>query len=129
MSAQSIDPLEIRTFQLGGLRLEPASDRLFAIGEAIHVFTQSYESPPGYQVTFELVDGERVFDSAETVLFESSGGGVTAELTTLGMQGGNYQVRARLLTPGGELSAERSVPIVLSQLEERKRDSRPPPEP
>lgn len=112
--AQSIDPLEIRTFQLGGLRLEPASDRLFAIGEAINVFTQSYEAPPGYQVTFELVDGERVFDSAETVLFESLGGGVTAELTTLGMEGGNYQVRARLLTPGGELSAERSVPIVLS---------------
>ena len=114
MASQSIDRTEVRTFQLGGLRLEPASDRLFAIGEAIHLFTQSYESPPGYRVTFELVDGERVFDSAEKELSEAMGGGVTAELTSFGMAGGNYQVRVRLLTPGGELSAERSVPIVLS---------------
>ena len=111
---QSIDASEIRTFQLGGLRLEPASDHLFAIGDSIHAFIQSYETTPGYKVKFELLNENQVFDSAEKDVGKVMAGGVTADLTSFGMPGGNYQVRVGLLNPEGLRVAEQVVPIVLS---------------
>lgn len=112
---QAVAPDEVRTFQLGGLRLEPATDQLFALGDTIIVFSQAYDAPAGAKVSFELVAADgAAHDRTEREISEASGGGVRAELSTLGMVGGNYEIRARLDGPGGETLSERSVEITLS---------------
>ena len=114
VATETVDPTEVRTFQLGRLRLEPASDQLFAVGEIIHVFAQAHQTPEGYMARFELAGADEVFDAVETEVRKAQGGAVTAELSTLGMVGGDYQIRVRLMTPRGELAGERSVAVVLS---------------
>ena len=116
MAAQAIAPDEVRTFQLGGLRLEPATDRLFAIGDTIIAFSHAYGALPGSKVSFELVAARQdgAHDNTERVITEASGGGVTAKLSTLGLVGGSYEIRARLNGPDGANLSERKVEITLS---------------
>ena len=113
--ARTGDPTEIRTFQLGSLLVEPASNGLFAIGEPVLVFAQAYQAQGGYSATFELVGAdEKVFDSTEIKDAAADGGALIGGLSTLGMTGGNYTIRVRLVRPTGELAAEKTVPIVVS---------------
>jgi GWxTD domain-containing protein len=99
---------EVRTFQLGSLRLAPSAESVFAVGDTIFGFTQVVGAAAGTKVRVELVLGEEVLDWKEVEVDPASGGAL-AELGTLGATGGNYVVRARL----GD-SAEASAPLTLS---------------
>jgi GWxTD domain-containing protein len=90
---------EVRTFQVGPMRLDPAAAGVFSIGEAISAFVQVVGAPPGGRVRVELRLGDRVLDAKDVGLDSSST--ALAELSTLGAEGGEYVVRAALLGPDG----------------------------
>jgi GWxTD domain-containing protein len=104
---------EMRTFQLGSIRIDPASDSVFAIGEPVSAFIQAVRTPPGSRVRFDLLLGDEPIDGKE-VPVDGASGAALGELSTLGTSGGNYLVRARLLGPGGESIAEQTAPLTLS---------------
>ncbi|MGH9336544.1 MAG: tetratricopeptide repeat protein, partial [Vicinamibacteria bacterium] len=103
---------EMRTFQLGGLRFQPAAENIFVIGDTVHVVTQAFGATPQHKVVFELANGAEVLKSLESPI--EAHGMVVDHLSLDGMVGGNYEVRARLLSPGGEVLSERTVPITVS---------------
>jgi GWxTD domain-containing protein len=104
---------EVRTFQLGSLRIDPATDSVFAIGDTVSAFTQAVEAPSDARVRFELLLGEQVLDQKEVPVDEVSGAAL-AELSTLGATGGSYFVRARLVSSGDTEIAEQTAPLALS---------------
>ena len=106
LSAEDIELDEVRTFQLGGVRLEPATGSIFAIGDTVTVFAQVHAAPDGARLQFDLVSGDEVLDS--------NTGTLTAELSTLGLVGGDYQVRVKLLSTDGAVVAEKRVGLTLS---------------
>ena len=109
VSAEDIEPDEVRTFQLGGVRLEPATGSIFAIGDTVTVFAQVHAPPDGPEGTtmrFDLVSGDDVLDS--------DAGVPTGALSTLGLVGGNYQVRVQLVGTDGAVVAEKRVGLTLS---------------
>jgi GWxTD domain-containing protein len=111
--APSGSPSEVRTFQLGSLRLSPSADSVFVIGDTIHAFTQAVGAPPGARVRIELTLEGQVLDWKDLEAAPDSGGAL-AELGTLGAEGGSYVVRAQLSSASGAPLAERSVPLTLS---------------
>ncbi len=103
---------EMRTFQLGSIRVDPAADGVFAIGDTVSAFAQALNAPPGSRVQFDLLLGEELIDAKEISV--DSSGAALSELSTLGTSGGNYRVRARLMGGEGSLLAENSAPCALS---------------
>jgi len=104
---------EVRTFQLGSIRIDPAADSVFAIGDTISAFTQAVKATEGSRVRFDLLLGERSIDAKE-VPVEGGSGAALGELSTLGASGGNYLVRARLMGPEGTLLAEETSALTVS---------------
>ncbi len=45
---------EVRTFQVGSMRFQPASDNVFVIGDTVHLVTQAFGASPAHRVVFEL---------------------------------------------------------------------------
>jgi GWxTD domain-containing protein len=105
--------LEVRTFQLGSIRIDPAADGIFAIGDTISAFSQAVKAPSGSRVRFDLLLGDRLIDGKDAPV-DGASGAALAELSTLGTSGGSYLVRARLMGPGGSTLAERTAPLALS---------------
>ena len=115
VSAEDIEPDEVRTFQLGRVRLEPATGNIFAIGDTVTVFAQVHappdgpdgpEGPEGTATQFDLVLGDDVL--------ASYAGALTGKLSTLGLVSGDYQVRVQLVGSGGAVVAEKRVGLTLS---------------
>jgi GWxTD domain-containing protein len=104
---------EMRTFQLGSIRIDPGSDSVFAIGDTVTAFAQALRAPSGSRARFELLLGEESIDGKE-VPVEGASSGVLAELSTLGATGGTYLVRVRLTGPDGSSLAEQAAPLTLS---------------
>ncbi|GMR24175.1 MAG: hypothetical protein BMS9Abin37_2688 [Acidobacteriota bacterium] len=108
VSAEGVEN-EVRTFQLGGVRLEPATGNIFAIGDTVTVFAQAHaapDGPDGTRTQFDLVSGDDVLDSDT--------GAPTGELSTLGLVSGDYQVRVQLVGTNGAVVAEKRVGLTLS---------------
>jgi GWxTD domain-containing protein len=103
---------EIRTFQVGTMRFQPASDNIFVIGDTVHLVTQAFGATPGHKVVFELANGAEVLKTIESPVEAS--GMVFDHMMLEGMVGGNYDVRARLLSPAGAELSRRSAPITVS---------------
>ena len=106
VSAEDIEADEVRTFQFGRARLEPATGNIFSIGDTVTVFAQVHAAPDEARLQFDLVSGDEVLDS--------NTGKLTAELSTLRLVGGDYQVRVKLLSTDGTVVAEKRVGLTLS---------------
>ena len=106
LSRETIAPDEVRTFQLGAMRLEPATGRTFATGEPVTVFAQVLGAPETATTKFDLLSGDNVLDSVI--------GSPTAELSTIGLTGGDYHVRARVVDADGTILAEKHTALTLS---------------
>lgn len=104
---------EVRTFQLGSTRVDPATDAVFSIGDPVSAFAQAVNAPEGARVRFDILLGDQKIDEKE-VPVDGGSGAALAELSTLGTAGGSYLVRARLLSADGALVAEQSAPLTLS---------------
>ncbi|MGH9322570.1 MAG: GWxTD domain-containing protein [Vicinamibacteria bacterium] len=104
---------EVRTFQLGSTRIDPSADGVFAVADTISAFAQAIGAPEGSRVRFDLLLAGQAIDEAE-VEVDATSGAALAELSSLGAEGGNYVVRARLLGPDGADLSEQTAPLVLT---------------
>ncbi len=106
VSSESVRPDEVRTFQYGKVRLEPAAANLFATGDAVRVFAQVLSAPDGATTIFELLSGDDVLDSDT--------GSLTGKLSTFGLAGGDYQIRAKLVGADRATLAEKRTELRIS---------------
>jgi hypothetical protein len=82
----------LKTFEAGGLRVQPATDGLFAIGDTAHVFFQVESAGAGDRVRIALLDGERVVREHSLDAAAYAGRPVDQRLDLSEMAGGTYTV-------------------------------------
>ena len=105
---------EFRAFQIGDVRVHPAADGAFALGETVHLFLQVHDAGPTHQLHFAFLNGEEVLDERTTDMSSYLSGPVIERFPLRGMGGGFYQYRVRLVDPSGEVVAERVVDCQIS---------------
>jgi GWxTD domain-containing protein len=103
---------EVRTFQVGSMRFQPAAENVFVIGDTVHLVAQAFGATPGNEVVFELANGAEVLKSVESPVGEQ--GMVFDHLALDDMVGGTFEVRARLLSPAGAELSKKVAPITVS---------------
>ena len=113
-SIAEVRPDQLRAFQIGSVRVQPAVEGLFAIGETVHFFTQAYAASSDYRVRFDLLNGEEVLQSVESPVHAEEAGAVVDQLTLEPTVVGNYRVRARLLASDDTMISESSTLLVVS---------------
>jgi GWxTD domain-containing protein len=102
----------LKTFESGGVKVQPATDGLFAIGDTAHAFVQVESAGAGDRVRIALLDGETVvrehlLDAAVYVTRP-----VDQPLDLSEMAGGTYTVSVQLLREG--VLAEKNASLTLS---------------
>jgi len=108
------EPGEVRTFQVGGLRIHPSADNVFALGETAHVFLQVFGAGPDCDIQLALLEGEKVLDEQVSKVADHQGGPVIGRFHLTNMVGGDYEVRARLVDPSGVVVDEKSATVHVS---------------
>ena len=106
------DDAVVGTYQVGSLRVQPAAENVFVIGDTVHLVTQAYGASPEHKVVFELRNGEEVLRDVESVVGDN--GMVLDHVKLEDMVGGNFEIRARLLSPSGETLSEKTAAITVS---------------
>jgi GWxTD domain-containing protein len=91
----------LKTFEVGGLRIQPATDGLFAIGETAHVFFQSAAAGAFDRLRIRLLDGETIVREHELSAAEYLTRPVDHLLALSDMAGGTYEVRVELVSAPG----------------------------
>jgi GWxTD domain-containing protein len=103
---------EVRTFQVGSLRFQPAAENIFVIGDTMHVVAQAFGAKPGHKVDFALLNGAESLRSISSPVLPN--GMVVDQIRLDDLVGGNYELSARLVSPAGEALSEKKVPLTLS---------------
>jgi GWxTD domain-containing protein len=103
---------EVRTFQIGSMRFQPASENIFVIGDTVHLVTQAFGATPKHKVGFDLVNGAEILQTIESPVGDH--GMVFDHMLLENMVGGSFEVRARLLSPEGAEISKRTAPITVS---------------
>ena len=106
------DDALVRTYQVGNLRVQPAADNIFVIGDTVHLVTQAFGASPEHKVVFELMNGDAVLAAVERPV--AANGIVLDHMKLVDMIGGNYELRARLVSASGEMLSEKTAPITVS---------------
>ena len=110
----------LKTFEAAGLRVQPATDGLFAIGDTAHVFFQvdSAGAPSEEaRLRIALVEGERTLREHELSAAEYAGRPVHQLLDMSELAGGTYMVRVQLVGAAGpqeRVLAEKTASLTLS---------------
>ena len=111
-------PDAIRTFQVGSVRMQPAADGLFALGQMLYGFTHVVAPAAGQQVRFQVLpdvsgmpEGEPLLESIEAV--PEPGAVLTQLRLDLGV-GGAYWLRARLEDSEGTVLDQRDRRLQVS---------------
>jgi len=105
----------VYTYEIGDLRIHPAAEGLFVIGDTVHLVTQVLGASPLHRVVFELrYLNDR--DEIVRVLEREVGLGpvVVDHMKLDGLVGGDYEVVARLVSPSGEVESSRVAPLTVS---------------
>ncbi len=108
----------IRTFQVGSVRIQPAADGLFALGNTLYAFAHATNAGSGHRVRFEILSdeagqpGSEVLATVEQPVVE--GGAVLARIPLdLGI-GGSYWLRGQLEADDGALLDQRERRLSVS---------------
>ena len=116
-SMSKADANRVYTYEIGDLRIHPAAEGLFVIGDTVHLVTQASGASPSHRVVLEL---RRLNDRDEIVRVlerEVGPGPAVVDHMSLGdLVGGDYQVTARLESPSGDILSTRVAPLTLSPL-------------
>ncbi len=106
----------LKTFEAAGLRVHPATDGLFAIGDTAHVFFQvaSAGAPSDEaRLKITLLDGQRVIREHELPAAEYVERPVDQRVDLSELAGGSYEVRVQLV--GAErVLVEKTTTLTLS---------------
>lgn len=111
-------PDALRTFQVGSVRVQPAADGLFALGNTLYAFAHVMDPGEGQQVRFQLLadgsgspEGEAL---TELVVPVTAPGAVLGRLALdLGV-GGSYWLRGRLEDASGAVLGQEDRRIQVS---------------
>jgi len=95
----------LKTFEAAGLRVHPATDGLFAIGDTAHVFFQVASAGADDRLKIALLDAQTVIREHELPAAEYAFRPVDQRVDLSEMAGGTYEVRVQLV--GGVASSER----------------------
>jgi GWxTD domain-containing protein len=111
-------PDAIRTFQVGSVRVQPAADGLFALGNVLYAFAHVMDAGEDQQIRFQLLADDSGSPEGEPLAELTAGvpaaGAVLARMPLdLGV-GGSYWLRARLEDSGGALLDQRDRRIQVS---------------
>ena len=116
--AEAASDEAVRTFQVGGVRLQPAASGLFALGNTLHALAHVLAPAEGQRVRLQVLEddagavGSEVF--VETVESVPESGAVFGRLPLDVGVGGSYWLRARLEDASGALLDERTRAISVS---------------
>lgn len=115
---ETAGPEAIRTFQVGSVRLQPAADGLFALGDTLYAFAHILHPEEGQQVRFQVFadasgspDGEPLVEVPAPA--PDSGAVLGRVPLDLGV-GGNYWLRGRLEDRAGALLDQRDRRLQVS---------------
>jgi len=103
---------EYRTYQLGSLKLEPNTKRVYAIGDTLEVHVPVSHVGDGHQLSLRVVsqsDPTQTFVSSEAAMGDYAGAPVIQKVSLTGMVGGRYRLIAELRDPSGEVVASQST--------------------
>jgi GWxTD domain-containing protein len=119
--------LDIKTFEAAGLRVQPATNGLFAIGDTAHVFFQVVSPGVDDRLRITLAQGDTVFRERQLPAADFATQPVNEVLDLSNLQGGDYQVKVQLLDgpegPNeGRVLVEKTAALTLSP---RTRVNRP----
>jgi hypothetical protein len=103
----------LKTFEAAGLRVHPATDGLFAIGDTAHVFFQVASAGADDRVHIVLLDGQRVVQEHDLSPTEFLTKPVDQRLDLSEMVGGTYIVRVELVSSERVL-VEKTTTLTLS---------------
>ena len=107
------DTGSLKTFEAAGLRVHPATDGLFAIGDTAHVFFQVTSAGAGDRIRVALLEGQRIIREHELPAAEYVGRPVDQRVDLSEMAGGTYEVRVQLM--GAErVLVEKTAALTLS---------------
>jgi GWxTD domain-containing protein len=107
----------LKTFEAAGLRIHPATDGLFAIGDTAHVFFQVASAGIDHRLRIALLEAGRTLREHELSAAEFAGRPVHQRLDLSAMAGGSYEVRVELLGAAGSperVLVEKTAPLTLS---------------
>jgi tetratricopeptide (TPR) repeat protein len=103
-----------RTFQLGNLRIHPAVENIFTLGETVHVLAQVQGNASELGLKLAILNGEEILQERTTQPGTLQGGSSVEAFDLTGMTGGRYQVRGQLVDSEGTVLAEKSTPLQVS---------------
>jgi len=103
----------LKTFEAAGLRVHPATDGLFAIGDTAHVFFQVASAGADDRIHIVLLDGQRVVQEHDLSPTEFLTKPVDQRLDLSEMVGGTYIVRVELVSSERVL-VEKTATLTLS---------------
>ncbi len=103
----------LKTFEAAGLRVHPATDGLFAIGDTAHVFFQVASAGAGDRLRIALLEGQRIIREHELSAEEYVGRPVDQRLDLSELSGGTFQVRVQLVSTKRVL-VEKTAALTLS---------------
>ncbi len=111
-------PDTIRTFQVGSVRIQPAADGLFALGNTLYAMAHATNAGDGHRVRFRILGDEFGEPSGEALAEEvhpvPEGGAVLARMPLdLGV-GGTYWLRAALEDDAGAVLDQRDRRLSVS---------------
>ncbi|GMR21965.1 MAG: hypothetical protein BMS9Abin37_0288 [Acidobacteriota bacterium] len=108
----------VYTYEIGELRIHPAAEGLFVLGDTVHLVTQAMGASSSHRVVFELRHGsdrgEVVRVIEREVGLSPMGPMVVDHMKLDDMVGGDYQVIARLVSPSGEVVSTRVAALTVS---------------
>jgi GWxTD domain-containing protein len=103
-----------QVFQPGGEIVYPSVDASFIPSDTLYVLVQTSKAPPGGLVRVTLARDQANVLVRELPLAESEGDSVVGELPLVGLETGNYEVRAELVDPSATVLAEEKAGITIS---------------
>lgn len=104
-----------RTFEIDGLRLHPAADGLFALGQTLYVMVQAGgASDSGARVRWRLLDGGEVLQERFDPAGNEEARAIVEEFPLFDVAGGSYVVEAQMVDSSGQVLATASSPVQVS---------------
>ncbi len=109
------DPTEgMKAFQLGGARLSPVTDGVFASGETAHLMLQVLGAAPDQELRVVLTAADIVPRKLVIPMSDHPDGLVVESLDTKDLDGATYTLTVELVDAAGNKLSERSTPFLVS---------------
>ena len=105
---------ELRAFQIGGYRIYPAAEGIFASGDDAHVAFQVMGSRPDDRLDIALLNGKQKLQERSISLDAHPNGLINEVFPLRETVGGRYELRVQLIDPSGSSVAESSASLVVS---------------